>query len=211
MGRTKTYSREQVLERVVPLFWHRGYEATSMDTLVAEAGVSRHGLYAEFGDKHGLFLAALDHYSAHFVTAAIAPLESAGASLPAIRDYFHRLIDIGETRRWPGCLMANTLAERAAHVPAVRRRTQQHLERLAGVFEAALRNAATGGELAAQAGTPAALAAMLAVYAQGLWVSSRSLRNPARLRAAVDALLAPLAAAVPRASSRRPPGPQSRP
>ena len=41
------------------LFVERGYEATSIDDLVAATGLHRGSLYKAFGSKRGIFLAAL--------------------------------------------------------------------------------------------------------------------------------------------------------
>lgn len=62
MGRPKNFSRNQVLERAIPLFWRRGYADTSMQDLEKVTGVNKSGLYSEFKNKEDLFLASLLHY-----------------------------------------------------------------------------------------------------------------------------------------------------
>lgn len=52
--------REQVLTTAIKLFAARPYEQTSMEDLAAECGVSRALLYHYFGDKRGVFLAAIE-------------------------------------------------------------------------------------------------------------------------------------------------------
>jgi AcrR family transcriptional regulator len=44
------------------LFWRHGYEATSVAELTAAMGITPPSLYAAFGDKQGLFLAAVRRY-----------------------------------------------------------------------------------------------------------------------------------------------------
>ena len=46
------------------VFWSRGYHATALPDLLRATKLSRGSLYAAFGDKHSLFLRALDRYIA---------------------------------------------------------------------------------------------------------------------------------------------------
>jgi len=52
MGRPKNFSREEVLEKAMPVFWE----------LERATGVNKSGLYTEFRDKEDLFVACLRHY-----------------------------------------------------------------------------------------------------------------------------------------------------
>lgn len=63
MGRPRNFNREDVLEKVMPLFWRRGYADTGLKDIEAATGVNKSGLYSEFKDKEDLFLAALRHYA----------------------------------------------------------------------------------------------------------------------------------------------------
>ena len=62
MGRPKSFSREDVLEKAMPVFWKRGFAATSLQDLEEATGVNKSGLYAEFRDKEEIFLECLRHY-----------------------------------------------------------------------------------------------------------------------------------------------------
>ncbi len=62
MPRTKCFNREEALEKAIGAFWAKGYEATSVQDLVECMGINRGSLYDTFGDKHKLFLEALDRY-----------------------------------------------------------------------------------------------------------------------------------------------------
>jgi len=63
-GRPRAFDRSAALERAMLLFWEHGYEATSLAQLTSAMGISPPSLYAAFGDKQALFLAAVDHYVA---------------------------------------------------------------------------------------------------------------------------------------------------
>jgi AcrR family transcriptional regulator len=62
MGRPKNFSREEVLEKAMPVFWKHGFAGTSMQELERATGVNKSGLYSEFRDKEDLFVACLRHY-----------------------------------------------------------------------------------------------------------------------------------------------------
>jgi TetR/AcrR family transcriptional regulator, copper-responsive repressor len=62
MGRTKNFSREEVLKKATPVFWTRGFSDTSLQDLERATGVNKSGLYTEFRDKEDLFVACLRHY-----------------------------------------------------------------------------------------------------------------------------------------------------
>jgi TetR/AcrR family transcriptional regulator, copper-responsive repressor len=62
MGRPKSFSREVVLEKAMPVFWTHGFSDTSLQDLERATGVNKSGLYAEFRDKEDLFVECLRHY-----------------------------------------------------------------------------------------------------------------------------------------------------
>ena len=62
MGRPKNFSREEVLEKAMPVFWKHGFSDTSLQKLERATGVNKSGLYPEFRDKQDLFVACLRHY-----------------------------------------------------------------------------------------------------------------------------------------------------
>jgi AcrR family transcriptional regulator len=62
IGRPKHFSRAEVMEKSIPVFWEHGFADTSLADIEAATGVNRSGLYTEFRDKEDLFLASLGHY-----------------------------------------------------------------------------------------------------------------------------------------------------
>src|ERR1700755_3716912 len=63
-GRPRSFDVEAAVERAMDVFWSRGYHATALPDLLRATKLSRGSLYAAFGDKHSLFLRALDRYIA---------------------------------------------------------------------------------------------------------------------------------------------------
>jgi TetR/AcrR family transcriptional regulator, copper-responsive repressor len=62
MGRPKGFSRDEVLEKAMPVFWKHGFADTSLQDLERATGVNKSGLYTEFRDKEDLFVACLRRY-----------------------------------------------------------------------------------------------------------------------------------------------------
>ena len=116
MARTREFCPSEALDKAMRVFWAKGYFGTSIEDLVAATGVSRYGLYGEFGGKNGLFLAALAHYQASVVCPMLDIIGRPGASLPALRALFALL---AEFSRQPGgklgCLVFNSVNEMGLH------------------------------------------------------------------------------------------------
>ncbi|HUC16127.1 MAG TPA: TetR family transcriptional regulator [Acetobacteraceae bacterium] len=193
MSRPKLYDRNEVLHRAMELFWSRGYYATSIDDLVRSTGVSRHGLYSEFGDKRGLFVAVMETYFETVVSPAFGCVEAKGAGLADIRAYFDMQIRLAAAKGLPGpgCLVANTMTESGPHDAAFSALVRHHLDRL----DAGFRNALWGAYSRRQPRDAAViddLARFLTIAAQGLWSVSRVTPEPGSLTAFVDNLLRPI-------------------
>jgi AcrR family transcriptional regulator len=62
MGRPKNFSREEVLEKAMSVFWKHGFADASLQDLERATGVNKSGLYSEFRDKKDLFVGCLRHY-----------------------------------------------------------------------------------------------------------------------------------------------------
>ncbi|MDF7665186.1 TetR/AcrR family transcriptional regulator [Bifidobacterium sp. ESL0745] len=59
MARPRSFDEHKVLEQCREIFCMHGYDATSIDDLVAAAGLKRGSLYQAFGSKRGVFLKVL--------------------------------------------------------------------------------------------------------------------------------------------------------
>lgn len=174
MGRPKEFDPEEALEKAMQVFWSRGYHDTSIRDLVEATGVNYYGLYGDFGNKHGLFLAALERYRASVTQDLLKELRGDGPVLPAIRRLFARLLKFAETEEGRrGCLMCNTAVELAPHDPAARAAVQANMAQLRDGFRAALERARSEGEIAAESEADR-LAEFLAATAYSLGLLMRA-------------------------------------
>ncbi|WP_053646514.1 MULTISPECIES: TetR/AcrR family transcriptional regulator [unclassified Streptomyces] len=190
MARTKEFDPDAALRAALELFWARGYEATTMADLVERLGVGRASIYATFGNKHELYLKALDRYAETQDPRLVEELSAPGPALPAVRALVRRFAAEAATEgeRLNGCFVTNSAAELGPHDPAVARRVELNWEQLETLLHAALVRARAGGELPAGR-DPRALARMLLVLLQGLRVVGKASSDPARVRDAAEQAL----------------------
>ena len=172
MPRTKEFRPEAALDAAMELFWRKGYGATSMRDLLDGMGIGRGSFYDTFGDKHALFLAALDRFEEARTGWVDEALEGSGMS--GIEEVFRRSIEglvAFEPRR--GCLLANSAVELAPHDPEVAGRISRYVRRTEEAFTGALARARESGEIPAE-GDPKALARFLVSNLHGLRVLARA-------------------------------------
>lgn len=62
MARIREFNKDEVIDRAMMLFWAQGYEVTSIRDLKETMGISSSSMYEVFGDKRGVFLAALARF-----------------------------------------------------------------------------------------------------------------------------------------------------
>lgn len=190
MARTKEFDPEAALQAALELFWRRGYEATSMADLVEHLGIGRASLYATFGNKHELYLKALERYQEQ-LPDLLGELSRPGPVLPAVRALVRRYADeaTAEHLRLNGCFITNTAAELAPHDPAAARQVERSWDHVETMLHSALVRAGAQGELGAGR-DPLTLARMLLVLLQGLKVVGKASADPARVRDAAEQALA---------------------
>jgi TetR/AcrR family transcriptional repressor of nem operon len=117
MARTKVFDEQDVLDKAMNLFWQKGYNATSAQDLVDNLGISRSSLYDTYGDKHSLFVRALQQYRKEKVDPAIKgadKLDKAEDVENYIR-YFFELVKIEalSDSGSKGCFIINSVVELA--------------------------------------------------------------------------------------------------
>ena len=148
MPRTREFCPDDALDKAMHVFWAKGYFGTSIEDLVSATGVSRYGLYGEFGDKHGLFLAALERYQSHVIKPILDIVQQPDASLTALRSLFETIASAGrDSNERLGCLMFNAVSELGQHGDLVSTRVGEFRERVAAGLRQMLRNAVAKGEL----------------------------------------------------------------
>jgi TetR/AcrR family transcriptional repressor of nem operon len=193
VGRTRTFDVGEALGVALDTFWERGFEATSIQVLCQAMDLQPGSVYAAFGSKHALFVAALRLYAETVSAEAIERISIAPSGLQGLRDYFAFLVDamVNGRRRW-GCLVTNSLVEFAARDLELAGVFEQHLANLRTSFAGALARARAAGELSPGVGPESAH--LLVAVVQGMNVLAKTKPGRPVLQSIADRALAGLAA-----------------
>ena len=151
MARTKDFDEKEVLEKAIHLFWLKGYNATSMQDLIDELGISRSSLYDTYGDKHTLYIKALESYQS---TASGKVCQIVGSSLPA-KQTIKQLLEfisselLGDQKH-KGCFMVNAEVEVAPHDKEVSQMICQNDQQVEDAFYLVIKKGQENGEITNQ-------------------------------------------------------------
>ena len=167
MSRPKEFSPDNAIEKAMQVFWHKGYEATSMKDLLSAMDLNRGSLYDTFGDKRQLFLKVVDRYCTTFVGSKFCLLDQPGPALPTLRRFIHGMIEgaLADPQR-RGCLIANTIMELSPHEEEIAGTLRQALKMAEDTFFKVLARAKQLGELKHEK-DPRTLARFLTTMMQG--------------------------------------------
>jgi TetR/AcrR family transcriptional repressor of nem operon len=145
----KQFDTNAALDKALQDFWSRGYEATSMQELVDCTGVNRGSLYATYGDKHALFLAAL-RMCDDKRRQMLAEFEARHPPRDAIGHVFLAFTgDMSERAGNRGCFLTSTALELAAHDPEVGKIVARAQEDVEGFFARMIKKGKAKGDVPA--------------------------------------------------------------
>jgi TetR/AcrR family transcriptional repressor of nem operon len=191
MPRPRKFDETDVVAAARDEFWSRGYAATSVDDLTSVTGLGKGSLYGAFGDKHGLFLRALDDYIGTALddvrTQLRDPRYSASDRLVRHIRSQVKAIAADESRR--GCMMAKSAAELSATDETVERA----VERAYGAWNAELvdciKEAQRDGAIDKKQ-YPRALATTVLAFMRGQEALHKGGVKPTQIKAAAEQMIA---------------------
>ena len=189
MARPKEFNPDEALEKAMHVFWHKGYEAASVEDLTSAMDINRGSLYDTYGDKQKLFLACIDRYCAHTVGSKLQLLNQPGPALQTLRLFIRGMVEFGLSdpqRR--GCLIANTVMELAPHEKEIRNKVADALKMAEEAFFGVLCRAKEQGELGKEQ-DPRALARFLTTMMQGVIVMLKAGTPAEALKQTVETAL----------------------
>ncbi|ROZ44062.1 TetR/AcrR family transcriptional regulator [Rhodococcus sp. WS3] len=153
MARSQEFDTTSAIAAALDVFWARGYEGTSLTDLETATGLSRSSLYNSFGNKRGVFDAAVQMYLEHVIRPRLRGLTD-NPTPDAVERYLTSLRGAITTmtpdspRR--GCLLLNAAAGIGAHDDAVAAVIRSYRQELSDAIDSGL-----------QASFPSATAATL--------------------------------------------------
>jgi TetR/AcrR family transcriptional repressor of nem operon len=188
-GRPRTFDVEAAVERAMHVFWSRGYHATALHDLLRATKLSRGSLYAAFGDKHSLFLRALDRYITDALTRMDMEFDLRREPVDGLRAFLSGYVDrtSGANGR-RGCLLVATAMEMAGRDAEVGRRIARFFKAMEARVADALTRAKTAGKLVDDV-EPSSAARILVCFVEGLRVVGKTAPPRITSQATVDALL----------------------
>jgi TetR/AcrR family transcriptional repressor of nem operon len=148
MARHKEFEREEALHKAMEVFWSRGYEAASIQDLVRHMGINRQSIYDTFGDKHSLYLQALDRYRQVEGRRLVELLERPGSVRKCLRQLFEEVVEKTlSDRERRGCFMGNATSELAGRCKETAARTCSNMTTMEEAFHKALLRGKREGEI----------------------------------------------------------------
>ena len=172
-GRPRNFDPDLVLENAMQLFWSQGYEATSLQDLLAATGLSKSSLYESFGNKQSLFEAAFTRYFETRARHMLERLEQAESPLGFVRECLLSVLEDAQRGTPRGCMLVNVANEFSTADPAVQPLIELATRRFRQVFECAFAQAQARGELSDRQ-SPAALALYMHCAMSGLRTQTKS-------------------------------------
>lgn len=116
MPRHTKFDVKLTLDKAMQQFWQYGFHATTMQDLVNVMGINRASMYNTYGDKHALFLQALDLYHHQLRQQRLKPMQDTHPSVQRVHALFQDAITAAKTDMGKrGCLIVNTALEMAPH------------------------------------------------------------------------------------------------
>lgn len=130
------------------LFWCRGYEATSLQSLLTTMDISKSSFYLAFGSKHELFERCLMAFRERQVGRMTTALEQAPSGKAFLRTMLLSAARDASSDEPPkGCLIMNTATEFSGRDAVVADLVEQGTRQFADVFQAAIERAQADGEI----------------------------------------------------------------
>jgi TetR/AcrR family transcriptional repressor of nem operon len=189
MARPKEFDRTEVLDRATRLFWERGFAGASISDLEAAMGIGRTSIYAAFGAKEDLFMAAIDHYDATYSIKLRNALTSGLSVRRAIELYFEELLKAFSDPDLPlGCLVTNVAVEGDRGTTRMGRRIAASITRAEDTFYKVLRAAQVDGQVDPRADVRS-VSRFLVMNTHGLSALAKAVSDIAALRDVVGIIL----------------------
>ncbi|WP_370115198.1 TetR/AcrR family transcriptional regulator [Bradyrhizobium sp. USDA 329] len=127
-GRPREFDMDTALDRAVRVFRERGYHATSIGDLTTAMRLATGSVYKAFRDKHAVFLAAFERYTALRQEQTRSAAARGANGREQIRNVLLSYVEHSqgiEGRR--GCLVVGSAVELSAHDAMVAARVSAQL------------------------------------------------------------------------------------
>lgn len=131
VGRPISFDRNRVLVAAMHVFWAKGYDGASMKDLTKAMGINGPSLYAEFGGKRELYLAAIECYGSNNGCAPLNAFEGESDIGLAVRAFLVAVIEYSTESNGGalGCFLGSCVATSAGEVEGVQELLQDAIQK----------------------------------------------------------------------------------
>ena len=185
-GRPRGFDRDQALERLMQVFWARGYEGAQLNDLTAAIGVKPPSFYAAFGSKEDAFREAIDLYIATIGSAPMRALEEAATVRDGLRAMLEGSVAVALSAKPGGCLLILGVVNCLPANEAVRAHLLNARRKTVELVAARLRRGVVDGELPVDTDIP-----RLAAFFHGIMQAISFQARDGATRADLYALIEP--------------------
>lgn len=202
VGKPRVTARDKLLGASLNLFLERGYNATSVDEICAQAGVSKGSFYHFFDSKEDLGLAALDAYYRRGVGRLLSgPFNQENDPLKRLFSYLKQTEELCLDFWGRGCLMGSFAVDLAVTHPSIRLQVADRFEQLTREISSLFEPLADpdGGHPTAFELAEGYLEAL-----QGSIVLAQAFEDPDRIRRALQRFRSRLEASLPLTGNPQP-------
>lgn len=105
-GRPRSFDRDAALEKVMKVFWSKGYECAQINDFTAEIGITPPSFYAAFGNKEQAFREAVDYYQRTIGAGPFDALENAPTIQDGMRQWLELSADSAFACPAGGCMIS---------------------------------------------------------------------------------------------------------
>jgi len=148
-GRPRSFDREAALDKVMKVFWAKGYECAQINDFTTAIGITPPSFYAAFGNKEQAFREAVDYYRRTIGAVPFDALENAPTIHEGLRQWLEKTADSAFACPAGGCMISvSSIQCKPENVPvkeflqAIRHANHERLSKR-------LRSAVATGELPA--------------------------------------------------------------
>ncbi|WP_210608405.1 TetR/AcrR family transcriptional regulator [Priestia flexa] len=187
MARRKEFDVNDVLEKAISVFWEQGYEKTSLQNLVEHMGIHKRSMYDTFGDKHSLYIQALERCVDTTEEKLRKKVEEVIDVKKSIRKLLESTLEYEEIDR-KGCLVVNCATELALRDEIAAKEVKRSFEGTQKILLELIKHGQATGELDTRH-DPETLAMAILNLWLGIRVQTRVVSDRNELYAMIDGAL----------------------
>jgi len=117
LGRPREFNEDEILEKIMGVFWKYGYESTGLRHICDATGLQKGSLYKAFAHKHDMYIKALSRYETTIIDQTVLALTLSDVPPRArLKAFLSAPIEaVWNQKDQRGCFLCNAAADYAAH------------------------------------------------------------------------------------------------